>query len=131
MGGGFNILSSTLGGAAAGSLFGPWGAAIGGLTGAITGCINEMTKFEEAVKKASEELAKLSKEEQASYDEYRNDIRFTDTQKEIKTNWEDPVKLESLLKEIQGAVSYRSLLEERQRVKVDQLHQAIPQYESG
>lgn len=94
LGGDFNILSSTLGGAAAGSLFGPWGAAIGGFTGAITGCINEMSKFEEAVRKASAELAKLSKEEQASYDEFRNNISFTDTQKEINANWENPVKLE-------------------------------------
>ena len=76
-GGAFNILGGTLGGAASGVAFGPFGIAIGGMVGMITTTTAELTKMAKAAEEAAAKMNALGRSEQGQWFEYQNDQRLT------------------------------------------------------
>ena len=93
-GGAFNVLGGTLGGAASGVAFGPFGIAIGGMVGMITTTTAELTKMAKAAEEAAAKMNALGRSEQGQWFEYQNDQRLTALQKMVEGSELDPNKLE-------------------------------------
>lgn len=76
-GGAFNILGGTLGGAASGAAFGPYGVIIGGFVGAASTATAEISKMAKAAEEAAAKMNMLGRSEQGQWFEYQNDQRLT------------------------------------------------------